>query len=67
MALDSGYWETYNPDIVEVVRCKDCKYWQDATEGIPNGGRAQGDCSQHEAEYWYEDDFCSCGERKTDG
>lgn len=25
MALDSGYWET--EDTVEVVRCKDCRYF----------------------------------------
>ena len=42
-------------DVVEVVRCKDCKWWhtegcvfrKDAVEGLPTA-----------------DDFCSHGERK---
>ena len=45
-----------NPaDLVEVVRCKDCKHW--AGEGI---------CSLEDFAYHYEwdkDDYCSHGER----
>lgn len=40
-------------DVVEVVRCKDCKY-RDGTPGQPNILCAQ----------MHEDDFCSYGERK---
>lgn len=50
-------------DVVEVVRCKDCKYWD------------SGECTYHSEpeemrmyERWTvdvnENDFCSCGERK---
>lgn len=47
-------------DAVEVVRCKDCKYWDDdrRCNGIENG---------LVREYTREDDFCSYGERKNDG
>lgn len=47
-------------DAVEVVRCKDCRYWHEdalACEYLPrseNGTRPA----------WYGDDFCSYGERK---
>lgn len=43
-------------DAVPVVRCKDCKYWQQAT---PNSGN----CSMGFAPTAYADDFCSFGER----
>lgn len=45
-------------DLVEVVRCKDCKHWQDGNVGLG--------C------YWdtnypqKEDDFCSHGEKSDD-
>lgn len=52
-------------DAVEVVRCKDCRHWDSET----------GWCNQNSAFYehdmdWnmYNDyDFCSYGERRTDG
>ena len=40
-------------DAVEVVRCKDCKYWD------------FGDCFRQELTR--PDDFCSYGERKDNG
>jgi hypothetical protein len=52
-------------DAVEVVRCKDCKQWG----GVVYGGR----CKQWSAPlsgmtyYTSADDFCSYGERRTDG
>lgn len=42
------------PDRVDVVRCKDCKYWK-------NGGCLTGRYDLKEM------DFCSWGERKEDG
>lgn len=46
-------------DVVEVVRCKDCKYWNNGyCEGIPFCGD---DASYIETQ---ETDFCSYGERK---
>ena len=44
---------------VEVVRCKDCLYWQDN-----NGGYPHEECRWGKEETPDEDDFCSYGERK---
>lgn len=46
-------------DAVEVVRCKDCKYWQDNNGGYPNQN-----CRWNEQETPDADDFCSAGERR---
>jgi hypothetical protein len=46
-------------DAVPVVRCRDCKYWQDN-----NGGYPHQDCKWNANETPDEDDYCSCGERK---
>ena len=48
-------------DVVEVVRCKDCKHF-DAYEGEEH----KGDCGELVGleSCVYEDDFCSYGERK---
>ena len=55
-------------DAVEVVRCKDCKHW------VRNGNESYGyamfcvaDCSLGGQGIKKPDDFCSYGERKTDG
>ena len=50
-------------DAVEVVRCKDCKHYTKDTMWCEM-------CSSTKSEpypMWYADDFCSYGERKTDG
>lgn len=46
-------------DVAPVVRCKDCKYWQDNNDGYPH----------EEFRWWHGEtpdanDFCSYGERK---
>ena len=46
-------------DAVEVVRCKDCKYWQDNNDGYPHG-----ECRWGHGETPDANDFCSYGERK---
>lgn len=46
-------------DVVPVVRCKDCKYWQDN-----NGGYPHDECCWGKGETPDPDDFCSYGERK---
>lgn len=46
-------------DAVEVVRCKDCKYWQDN-----NGGYPHDECRWGNGETPDPDDFCSYGKRK---
>lgn len=46
-------------DVSPVVRCKDCRYWQDNNGGYPNK-----ECRWREDETPDADDFCSYGERK---
>ena len=49
-------------DVVEVVRCADCKWFQP----INNGDHGFCGTPFHGAEV-YEDDYCSDGERRQDG
>ena len=49
-------------DAVEVVRCKDCKHWRENTLWCDMNSRDRGENFN-----WYEDDFCSYGERKDNG
>ena len=50
-------------DVVEVVRCKDCKYW-DCYGGEESH---KGDCLELELDTCiYEDDFCSYGEKRVE-
>lgn len=44
-------------DVVEVVRCKDCKHWQDG--GFSSYCICDG--------FTHSDDYCSYGERKDEG
>lgn len=46
-------------DVVEVVLCKDCKYWQDN-----NGGYPHEECRWGKDETPDAGDYCSHGERK---
>lgn len=55
-------------DAVEVVRCKDCKYW-----GIRDSKEIQGICLCGEKDFYYgsefyplADDFCSYGKRREE-
>lgn len=47
---------------IDVVRCKDCKYWQDNNGGYPHEG-----CRWWKNETPDADDYCSYGERMEDG
>lgn len=49
-------------DVVQVVRCKDCKIWE---YHEINGRKILGKC-QHFGRVVKADDFCSYGERKDD-
>ena len=55
-------------DVVEVVRCKDCKYWE-LKIVEPIFRRELGNCTSSQwenNEFWHqtwEDDFCSYGEK----
>lgn len=53
--------DTPTADVVEVVRCKDCKYYQDNNDGYPHG-----ECRWQTDETPNADDFCSYGERKDE-
>lgn len=63
---------TRSADVVEVVRCKDCKWWTPMDRGYSwhNEGRTDGECqilySNHYAEraLTEREHFCSYGERK---
>ena len=46
-------------DAVEVVRCADCKYYQDNNDGYPHE-----ECRWGHDETPNEDDYCSYGERR---
>lgn len=46
---------------VDLVRCRDCVYWQDNNDGYPHVG-----CKWREDETPDPDDFCSAGERRDD-
>ena len=46
-------------DVAPVVRCKDCKYWQDN-----NGGYPHEECRWGHGETPDANDFCSYGERR---
>ena len=48
-------------DMQEVVRCKDCKYYQDNNNGYPHD-----ECKWCKDETPNADDFCSYGERKDE-
>ena len=45
-------------DVVQVIRCKDCKYYEDVAP--------IGCCGAWDAKAVYPDDYCSDGERRTD-
>lgn len=44
----------HTEDVVEVVRCKDCKFY------------GNGDCSVQSVRSMYPNDYCSYGERRND-
>ena len=57
---DIGYMirKRHTVDAVEVVRCKDCKYWQDNNDGYPHE-----ECRWGHGETPDANDFFSYGER----
>ena len=57
--IDAPNW--HDNDVVKVIRCKDCKYWE----------KSHINYNEHIC-YWggytkQEDDFCSWAERKANG
>ncbi len=75
--LNEAYWVKHNADqachafkdkskCVEVVRCKDCKYWR-SYDGMIEGNVCYATFDHHGRErITTSDDFCSCG-AKMDG
>lgn len=57
------HWVEIQPaaDVVPVVRCKDCKYWQDNNNGYPHQ-----ECRWSNYETPDPDDYCSYGEMRKD-
>ena len=50
-------------DVVEVVRCKDCEWWD-----RKNDHDEWCHCNENDREgCWQADDYCSWGERREDG
>ena len=49
-------------DVAPVVRCKDCKHWQDNNDGYPHD-----ECRWGHGETPDANDFCSYGERMDGG
>ena len=49
-------------NITEVVRCKDCKHYKKDSLSCGMNSKDRGEWFN-----WYEDDFCSYGERKDNG
>lgn len=49
----------WNDNHGELIRCKNCVYWQDNNDGYPHK-----DCKWREDETSDPDDYCSAGERR---
>ena len=70
MAIDvaiADLSDTPTVDAVEVVRCKDCKSWEQYNSC---DGTKPHRCMNYDAMFYRRtnpDDFCSYGERRTDG
>ena len=56
LKANDALWELPAVDAVEVVRCKDCKHWEDGWLGY---------CTKCHTAMHY-DGFCSYGERRED-
>lgn len=61
--MDRVLFEMPTADVVEVVRCKDCEFWQ--TDWIPNTGGDRG-CHYCEMMDSFTEplNYCGCAERK---
>ena len=59
-----SHWKPAD-DVVEVVRCKDCKHWRHETDGMIDHYECAVFCGCYGEGYLTgADDFCSYGERK---
>lgn len=54
-------------DSVEVVKCKDCRWWSGSANTSHNNHLCKRALDQN-VDYWTRgDDYCSCGEHREDG
>lgn len=54
-------------EAVQVVRCKECKYWSGSANTLHNNHLCKRALDQN-VDYWTRsDDYCSYGERREDG
>lgn len=69
MLRDCQYWHK-RKDMVEVIRCKDCKFWQDQEEGVievPICARPENKYEKLPFRFMIgKDGFCSFAERRSD-
>jgi hypothetical protein len=61
--VGQAIWDTPTADVVEVVRCRDCKYKMTASF---NGDILIGCSNQSALLDVYDDGFCSYGERREE-
>ena len=61
LAIQEAIRRIPSADVVEVVRCKNCVYWDNASNWTPECRRLDGLSSPNE------DDFCSYGTPKERG
>lgn len=57
-AVRAAIAQTPGEDVVEVVRCRDCKYFG------KDIGYGKHDCKKYEMPFCLDNDFCSYGEKK---
>ena len=59
-------WFESTVDAVEVVRCKDCRYWQYVEYGYGECTHKRFHLDGHPDPTMEINGFCSCGERRSD-
>ena len=65
IAVSNALYEAPAADVVEVVRCKDCKHYHRYTDRHNNEPSHWGKCTDISMDFdSMENDFCSYGERK---
>ena len=65
-AIKHAIDETPTADVVEVVRCRDCEWWEARTYGS-YVGKCQNPINGLVSEYCDDEDFCSYGKRGEQG
>lgn len=57
LGVDAIKYYVDNTPTIDLVRCGECKWWNEETHG----------CNRNPSvNAWWETDFCSYGERRTD-